>query len=266
MRLAEKAGIVVGAGQSPGETVGTGRAAAILFAREGARLLLVDRDIDSARETAALIAKEGGVAECVAGDWTDGGDCRRFAAACMESWGRIDFLQNNVGVGTGDADPLALTEEGLDRIIAVNLKGCLLSCQAVVPLMREQGHGSVVNISSIASVASAVPLTAYKISKAGINALGQSLAIGNAAHGVRVNTIMPGLLDTPMAIDAWAAKLNIPREQIRAQRDAMVPLRAKMGSGWDVAYASLFLHSDEAGFITGALLPVDGGQLARVGG
>ena len=266
MRLAEKVGIVVGAGQSPGETVGTGRAAAILFAREGAKVLLVDRDIDSARRTASMIGDEGGVAECVAGDWTDAASCAAFASACVERWERIDFLQNNVGIGTGDARPLELSEEAFDQIVAVNLKGCLLSCQAVAPLMRERGSGSIVNISSIAALATAVPLTAYKISKAGINALSHSLAADNAAHGVRVNTIMPGLLDTPMAIDAWAAMLKIPRERIRAQRDAMVPLRARMGSGWDVAYASLFLHSDEASFITGALLPVDGGQLTRVGG
>jgi NAD(P)-dependent dehydrogenase (short-subunit alcohol dehydrogenase family) len=132
--------------------------------------------------------------------------------------------------------------------------------------MREQGFGSIVNISSIAALASAVPLTAYRLSKIGMNALGHSLALQNAQQGVRVNTIMPGLLDTPMAIDAWAAALDIPREEIRAARDKMVPLRGKMGSGWDVAYASLFLHSDEAGFITGVALPVDGGQLTRVGG
>jgi NAD(P)-dependent dehydrogenase (short-subunit alcohol dehydrogenase family) len=266
MRLAEKVGIVVGAGQSPGETVGTGRAAAILFAREGAKVLLVDRDIDSALQTASTIAEEGGVAECVAADWTDAASCAAFASACVDRWGRIDFLQNNVGIGRGDAGPLELSEEAFDHIVAVNLKGCLLSCQAVLPVMRERGSGSIVNISSIAALASAVPLTAYKISKAGINALGHSLAADNAAHGVRVNTIMPGLLDTPMAIDAWAARLKIPRERIRAQRDAMVPLRARMGSGWDVAHASVFLHSDEASFITGALLPVDGGQLTRVGG
>ncbi len=265
MRLEGKVGIVVGAGQSPGETVGTGRAAAIVLAREGARVMLADRDLDSARETAELIAGEGGVAECVAGDWTSAADCRAFAAACVDAWGRIDFLQNNVGIGSDDGDPQRLSEDGFDRIITVNLKGCLLSCQAVVPVMREQGSGSIVNISSIAALAAAIPLTAYKISKAGINALSQSLAVDNAAHGVRVNTIMPGLLDTPMAIDAWAAKLDIPRERIRAQRDAMVPLRAKMGSGWDVAHASAFLHSREAEFITGVLLPVDGGQLARVG-
>jgi NAD(P)-dependent dehydrogenase (short-subunit alcohol dehydrogenase family) len=266
MRLEGKVGIVVGAGQSPGETVGTGRAAAILFAREGAKVLLVDRDVDSARETAKTIGDEGGVAECFEADWTKAAECEAFAKECADLWGRIDFLQNNVGIGAADADPLQLTEEAFDQIMAVNLKGCMLSCQAVVPVMRAQSSGSIVNISSIAALAAAVPLTAYRISKMGINVLSHSLALQNARSGVRVNTIMPGLLDTPMAIDTWAAKLNVPREQIRAQRDEMVPLRAKMGSGWDVAYASLFLHSDEAGFITGAVLPVDGGQLTRVGG
>jgi NAD(P)-dependent dehydrogenase (short-subunit alcohol dehydrogenase family) len=266
MRLEGKAGIVVGAGQSPGETVGTGRAAAILFAREGAKVLLADRDLPSARETARMIADAGGIAECVRADWTEAAECQAMASACVEAWGRIDFVQNNVGIGAGDSDPLTLTEESFDRIIAVNLRGCLLSCQAVVPVMREQRSGSIVNISSIAALAAATRLTAYKISKAGINALSQSLAIDNAAHGIRVNTIMPGLLDTPMAVDARASHLGIPREQVVAQRDPMVPLRAHMGTGWDVAYASLFLHSDEAAFITGALLPVDGGQLARVGG
>jgi NAD(P)-dependent dehydrogenase (short-subunit alcohol dehydrogenase family) len=265
MRLEGKVGIVVGAGQSPGETVGTGRAAAVSFAREGAKLLLADRDLESAEETAEMITGEGGSAECVEADWTVAGDCEKFGAACVDAFGRIDFLQNNVGIGTGDADPLNLTEEGFDRIISVNLKGCLLSCQAVVPRMREQGSGSIVNISSIASLAGAVPLTAYKVSKMGMNALSHSLALDNAPHGVRVNTIMPGLLDTPMAIDAWAEKLNIPREEIRAQRDRLVPLRGKMGSAWDVAHASVFLHSDEAQFITGAMLPVDGGQLTKVG-
>ncbi|HME02717.1 MAG TPA: SDR family NAD(P)-dependent oxidoreductase [Solirubrobacteraceae bacterium] len=265
MRLEGKVGIVVGAGQSPGETVGTGRAAAIVFAREGAKLLLVDRDIGSARTTAETIASEGGVAECVAGDWTSAADCRSYAAACLEAWGRIDFLQNNVGIGSGDGSPGTLSEQALDRILAVNLKGCLLSCQAVVPVMREQNSGSIVNISSVAALAAALPLTAYKISKAGVNALGHSLAVEGASHGIRVNTIMPGLLDTPMAIDAWAATLKRPRDEIRAARDKLVPLGGKMGTGWDVAYASLFLHSDEAGFITGAVLPVDGGQLTRVG-
>ncbi|MGH9307029.1 MAG: SDR family NAD(P)-dependent oxidoreductase [Acidimicrobiales bacterium] len=264
MRLEDKVGIVVGAGQTPGETIGNGRAAAVLFAREGARLLLVDRDLDSAQDTAAMIATEGGSAQCIQGDWTNSADCVAYARACVEAFGRIDFLHNNVGIGRGDATALRLTEENFDRILAVNLKGCLLSCQAVVPTMREQGGGSIVNISSLAAVAS-TPLTAYKISKAGMNALGQSLALANAPHGVRVNTIMPGLMDTPMAIEGTAEGRGVERQEIRALRDRMVPLRARMGTAWDVAHAALFLHSDDAGFITGAVLPVDGGQGVRVG-
>jgi NAD(P)-dependent dehydrogenase (short-subunit alcohol dehydrogenase family) len=246
--------------------VGTGRGAALLFAREGAKVMLADRDLASAQATASMIAETGGVGECVRADWSSAADCQAMAAACLEAWGRIDFLQNNVGIGAGDSDPLRLTEEAFDRIMQVNLKGCVLSCQAALPVMRDQAGGSTVNISSIAALAAATRLTAYKLSKAAINALGQSLAIDNAAHGIRVNTIMPGLLDTPMAVDARAAHTETPREQVAGQRAAAVPLRAQMGTAWDVAYASLFLHSDEAQFITGAVLPVDGGQLGRVGG
>ena len=265
MRLKDKVGIVVGAGQTPGETIGNGRAAAILFARAGAKVLLVDRDRRSAEETAAMITKEGGMARCVEGDWTRAADCAAYAQACVEAWGRIDFLHNNVGIGAGDSVPEEVAEEAFDRIIRVNLKGCLLSCQAVLPIMRRQQSGSIVNISSIAAVAYAAPLTAYKISKLGMNALGQSLALSNARYGIRVNTIMPGLMDTPMAIEGLVQATHAAREQIRAQRDKQVPLRHKMGSGWDIAYASVFLHSDEAGFITGVVLPVDGGQSARIG-
>jgi NAD(P)-dependent dehydrogenase (short-subunit alcohol dehydrogenase family) len=263
-RLAGKSGIVVGAGQTPGETIGNGRAAAILFAREGAQVVLVDRRISSAEETADMIRAEGGTAVCVEGDWTSRADCVSYANACVETFGRLDFLHNNVGIGTGDASPLRLDEETFDHIINVNLKGCLLSCQAALPIMRQQGSGSIVNVSSLAAVAS-TPLTAYKISKAGMNALGQSLALANAERGIRVNTIMPGLMDTPMAVEGTAQSQGLSREEVRERRDRAVPLRKKMGTGWDIAYASLFLHSDEAGFITGVVLPVDGGQAARIG-
>jgi NAD(P)-dependent dehydrogenase (short-subunit alcohol dehydrogenase family) len=263
-RLSDKAGIVVGAGQTPGETIGNGRAAAVLFAREGARVLLVDRDAGSMRETAGLILDEGGSVETFEADWTDRRACAGYARACVEAFGRIDFLHNNVGIGSGDDTAMRLTEEAFDRIVAVNLKGCLLSCQAVLPVMREQRSGSIVNISSLAAVA-ATPLTAYKVSKAAMNALGQSLCLANAPYGIRVNTLMPGLMDTPMAIEGTAEKTQLSKEEIRDLRNSAVPLRGKMGSAWDVAYASLFLHSDEAGFITGAVLPVDGGQAAKVG-
>lgn len=264
LRLGGKAGIVVGAGQTPGETIGNGRAAAILFAREGGRVLLVDRRLESAQETAEMVRSEGGTAECFEADWTSRADCAAFASACLERFGSIDFLHNNVGIGSGDADPLRLDEDTFDRILNVNLKGCLLSCQAVLPAMRDRGRGSIVNVSSLAAVAS-TPLTAYKISKAGMNALGQSLAMANASRGIRVNTIMPGLMDTPMAIEGTVEARGMTREQVRESRNRLVPLRHKMGTAWDVAYASLFLHSDEAGFITGVVLPVDGGQAARIG-
>ena len=201
MRMKDKVGIVVGAGQTPGETIGNGRAAAILLAREGAKVLLVDRDVGSAEDTAAMIANEGGTAKCIVGDWTRPADCKAYVKACLDAWGRIDFLHNNVGIGANDGPPERVAEEAFDRIIQVNLKGCLFSCQAAIPVMREQQSGSIVNISSLAATAGAVPLTAYKISKIGMNALGQSLALSNAKYGIRVNTVMPGLMDTPMAIE-----------------------------------------------------------------
>jgi NAD(P)-dependent dehydrogenase (short-subunit alcohol dehydrogenase family) len=264
-RLEGKAGIVVGAGQTPGETIGNGRAASILFAREGASVVLVDRDLASANDTAMMVEAEvpGAPLVCVEGDWTRAADCAAYAAACVDSFGRIDFLHNNVGIGAGDASALKLEEDVFDRIMRVNLKGCLLSCKAVLPQMRSQQSGSIVNISSIAAVAS-TPLTAYKISKLGMNALGQSLANSNARHGIRVNTIMPGLMDTPMAIEVYVDG-GVSRDEVRRGRDALVPLRGKQGTGWDVAHAALFLHSDDAAFITGVVLPVDGGQSARIG-
>ena len=265
MRLKGKVGIIVGAGQTPGDTIGNGRAAAVLFAREGAKLMLVDRDLMRAQQTAAAIAEEGGEALCFAGDWTRAADCRAYVQACVTAWGRVDFLHNNVGTGAGDGPPAEIAEDAFDRIMQVNLKGCLFSCQAALPVMRAQASGTIVNISSLAAVAYAPGLTAYKLSKIGMNMLGQQLALSNAKYGIRVNTLMPGLMDTPMAIEGHAAARNISKAELRAERDKRVPLKAKMGTAWDVAYAALFLHSDESAFITGVVLPVDGGQSARIG-
>jgi NAD(P)-dependent dehydrogenase (short-subunit alcohol dehydrogenase family) len=265
VRLKGKVGIIVGAGQTPGDTVGNGRAAALLFAREGAKVMLVDRDLERAQQTAAAIAEEGGESQCFAGDWTRAADCKAYVQACVTAWGRVDFLHNNVGTGAGDGPPAEVAEDAFDRIMQVNLKGCLFSCQAALPVMRAQSAGTIVNISSLAAVAYAPGLTAYKLSKIGMNMLGQQLALSNAKYGIRVNTLMPGLMDTPMAIEGHAAARNISKAELRAERDKRVPLKAKMGSAWDVAYAALFLHSDESAFITGVVLPVDGGQSARIG-
>jgi NAD(P)-dependent dehydrogenase (short-subunit alcohol dehydrogenase family) len=264
MRLAGKVAIVVGAGQTPGETIGNGRAAAILYAREGARVLLVDRRLDAAADTQAAIAAEGGDAVAFAADATNEDACRAIARECTERFGRIDILHNNVGIGDGDASVVRITEEAWDQIFAVNLKTVLLASKHVLPVMREQKSGVILNISSIAAVC-AMPLVAYKTSKAAVNALTQQMAIANARHGIRVNAIMPGLMNTPMAIETIPRASGIPREKLIEMRDAQVPLGGKMGTAWDVAHAALFLVSDEARFITGAVLPVDGGQSVRAG-
>jgi NAD(P)-dependent dehydrogenase (short-subunit alcohol dehydrogenase family) len=264
MRLDGKVAIVVGAGQTPGRTIGNGRATALLYAREGARVLLVDRRLESAEETRTMIADEGGRAVALAADATSEDDCRRLAERCVDEFGRIDILQNNVGIGRGDSSVMRLEEADWDHIFAVNLKTVFLACKHVLPIMRERKSGSIVNISSVAAIA-AMPLAAYKTSKAAVNALTQQMAIANAKHGIRVNAIMPGLMNTPMAIETISQAVGIPRDDLIAQRDAQVPLGGKMGTAWDVAHASLFLASDEAGFITGAVLPVDGGQSVKVG-
>ena len=264
MRLQGKAVIVVGAGQTPGETIGNGRATAILFAREGARVLLVDRNLDSALETKAMIDEERGTAAAFEADVTREPDCEALVAACLSEYGRVDVLHNNVGIGGGDSGPAHLSEEAWDRILEVNLKSVILPCKHVLPIMRAQGSGAIINISSIAAVC-ATPIVAYKASKAGINAYTQSLALGNAKHGIRANVIMPGLMNTPMAIEGISSALGVPKDDLIRARDAQVPLLGKMGTAWDVAHAALFLASDEAGFITGVSLAVDGGQSARIG-
>ncbi len=253
--------VVVGAGQTAGETVGNGRAVAVTFAREGARLLLVDRDRVSLAETARLTGVDPvQVVVDIAAD--DGPD--QVVAETLDAFGRIDILHNNVGIGAGDAPPHHLSDDTYDRIMDVNLRAMWRTCRAAVPALRRSGNGAIVNVSSLAAIASAGGLTAYKLSKAGVNALTQNLAVTNAKHGVRANAIMPGFIDTPMAVDAVARLGDGDRAPIAAARAAAVPM-GRQGTAWDVANAALFLASDEAAFITGVVLPVDGGQSARVG-
>jgi NAD(P)-dependent dehydrogenase (short-subunit alcohol dehydrogenase family) len=265
MRLDGKAAVVVGAGQTPGDTIGNGRATAILFAREGARVLLVDRDGASACETQAMIKRENGRAVVFEADVTVEQSCREMVEACLSAFGRIDVLHNNVGIGPGDDEASLLSEEAWDQILNVNLKSAFLPCKHVLPVMRRQEGGAIINISSIAAVAAATELTAYKVSKAGLNALTHAVAMANARYGIRANAIMPGLIETPMAIESISKRQGIPKEEVIRQRHARVPLRGKMGTAWDVAHAALFLASDEAQFITGVVLAVDGGQSARIG-
>jgi NAD(P)-dependent dehydrogenase (short-subunit alcohol dehydrogenase family) len=263
-RMKDKTVVVVGGGQVAGEGLGNGRAASILFAREGARVLVGDRDIGSAQETVAAIRKEGGSAEAHEFDVRDDAACKALIAKCVSSWGRLDVLHYNVGIGRGDNGPASITDDAWDFIFDVNIKGALHCSRHALPVMREQKAGVILTVSSIASVC-AVGLVAYKSSKAALNAMTHSIALGNAKYGIRANAILPGLMNTPMAVEGISQARGIERAKLIEQRDAQVPLRGGMGSAWDVANAALFLASDEARFITGVMLPVDGGQSARIG-
>jgi len=264
-RLKDKIAIVVGAGQQPGDTIGNGRATSILLAREGAKVMCVDKNLESAQETQSMINKEGGESFTFEADIVREDDCRRMAEKCVEVCGRIDILVNNVGIGEGDRSIVKLSEEIWDKIFNANLKGMVFTSKYVLPVMEKQKNGSIINISSVASVCAPVPIPAYKISKSGVNSLTQLLAQQYAKKGIRVNAIMPGLMNTPIAIEGMSKALKTSKEDIIKFRNKLVPLKGGMGDAWDTAYAVLFLASDEAKFITGVILPVDGGQSSKIG-
>ena len=266
MRLENKTAMIVGAGQSPGETVGNGRAVALLFSREGASVACVDRSLEAAEETAELVRAEGGKAIALAADITDEAQIKRAIDDALKALGHIDILHNNVGVSIagGDSEIDTFSEEAFDRVFAINLRGMVMTCKHVLPGMRERKTGAIVNISSMA-VLDMYPYVAYKASKAGVVAFTEQLAYQNAPHNIRANVILPGLMDTPMAVDTRAREWNRSREDVAAERNAKVMLGGKMGTGWDVAYAALYLASDEAKFVTGVTLPIDGGASVKRG-
>jgi NAD(P)-dependent dehydrogenase (short-subunit alcohol dehydrogenase family) len=260
-RLDGKVAVVIGAGQSPGEGIGNGRAAAMRFAREGARVLAVDRRLESAEETVELIRGEGFECLSFVADVTREEDLARAMAEARQRWGSLDILHNNVGVSIagGDADLLDITEENFDNVCRINLRGTVFACKHAVAIMREQGGGAIVNVSSSAAVGK-YPYVAYKASKAGVVAFTEQLALQNAQYGIRANCILPGLISTPMAVDTRVREWKQSREQVSAERNAKVPL-GRQGTGWDVANAALFLASEEANFITGVWVLVDGGRI-----
>lgn len=264
-RLGDVVAVVVGAGQTPGETIGNGRAIATAFAREGAEVLCVDRIEQRVDDTVASIRADGGACASFVADITDGAQCDAIVTTALELWGRVDVVVNNVGVGGGGDGPAHSADQAaFDRILEVNLRAMWRTCRAVLPTMREQRHGSIVNISSAASVAGGFQV-AYEVSKAAVNRLTTSIAQSNASRGVRCNAIALGLVDTPMAVGGIARARGVSLDEVRAERNARVPLQGGMGTAWDAANAALFLASDEARFVTGVVLPVDGGTSIRIG-
>ena len=213
-----------------------------------------------------MIGGKAGSSVAFRADVTREAELKAMVADAEARWGRVDILHNNVGVSLsgGDAELLDITEEAIDRCVAINLKSCMFASRQVIPIMRRQMSGAIINISSMAAITT-YPYVAYKATKAAMIAFTEQLAYQNAEYGVRANVILPGLMDTPMAVDTRAKAFKKTRAEVAAMRDAQVPLRGKMGTAWDVANAALFLASDEASFITGVTLPVDGGASVRRG-
>jgi len=249
VRLEGKVAIVAGAG-SRAEGIGNGRAAAVLFAREGARVLLVDQQAEAAERTLAMIRAEGGEAAVFAADVTRAGDCRAMVEEAIRRWGRLDVLDNNVGIG-GRGTVVDVDEVEWERVMRVNVTGMMLASKYAIPAIAAGGGGAIVNISSISALRPR-GLTPYSASKGAVIALTRAMAVDHTSQGIRVNCVAPGPVYTPMV---YAGGMS---DELRERRRRASPLGVE-GSGWDVGYAALFLASDEARYITGVVLPVDGG-------
>jgi NAD(P)-dependent dehydrogenase (short-subunit alcohol dehydrogenase family) len=260
-RLDGKVAIVTGAG-SIGSGWGNGKACAVLYARQGARVLLVDRSPDAVEETRRLIASEGGTCDAVVADVSTAEGVDHYVGACVERFGGVDVLHNNVGIGVVGA-LVDAEEKHWDLVFRVNVKSMFLACRRVVPIMEGRGGGSIVNISSVASLRwTGVPYASYAASKAAVNQLTQSVALEHAARGIRCNVVVVGYMDTPTVYAGQAADGDDEaRRRLAEERAAACPM-GHMGDAWDVAHASLFLASDESRYVTGSQLVVDGGLSA----
>ena len=256
-RLTGKVAIITGAGSiAPG--MGIGKATATLFAREGARVMVVDINREAAEETRRLLDEEGGEAVVFQADVSKAGDCQRMVEECIQAFGRVDILHNNVALGA-HGGPVETSEAEWDRVMNVNLKSMFLTCKYALPAMEKQQTGAIINISSIAALrTSPYPLLVYAVSKAGVGALTREVALQYADKGIRANAIMPGLMKTPRIAHYYQDASDWEVEEMWRKRDAMSPT-GKQGEPWDIAHAALFLASDEAKYINGTTLIVDGG-------
>jgi NAD(P)-dependent dehydrogenase (short-subunit alcohol dehydrogenase family) len=246
-RLKDKVAIITGAG-SRGPGLGNGKAAAILFAREGARVLCVDAKLENAEETAKLIAQEGGEAVVFAANVTRKVECDAMVKAALDRWGAVDILHNNVGIESRKT-LFEVTEEEWDQVMSVDLKSMLLATQAAARPMVERGRGAIICVSSVAALRGH-GRTAYAAAKAGVIGFVRTCAAQLGPKGVRVNAIAPGMVWTPMVESVGP--------ELREKRRKASPLGTE-GEGWDVGWAAVFLASDEARWVTGQTLVVDGG-------
>ena len=259
-RLEGKVAVVFGAG-SVGEGWGNGKATATTFARAGATVVCVDINPAAAAETVGIITGEGNRAEAASCDVLDSAAVHDLVERVAAEHGRIDVLHNNVGHATMGG-PIELDEAGWRRALDLNVTSCFLTCKHVLPHMLRQKRGAIVNVSSVAAIRyTGYPYSAYYAAKAAVNNFTMGLALQYAAEGIRVNAIMPGLMNTPLIYQQISGQYADAAAMVAA-RDAACPT-GKMGTAWDIANAALFLASDEAGYITGVSLPVDGGLTCR---
>ncbi len=265
-RLKGKTAMVVGAG-SIGPGWGNGKATAVTFAREGAQVFCADRNAAAAEETVKIITGEGGKATAFTADVSRAAEVEAMVAACLKAYGRIDVLDNNVGIAEM-GNVVEVTESEWDRVFAVNLKSAFLTMKHVIPVMQKQGGGSIINISSIASIRHlGISYVSYGTSKAAMNQMTRTTAVQFARDHVRVNVILPGLMKTPMVEHSAGLASSYAAGDVEAMwraRDSQVPM-GHMGDAWDVANAALFLASDESRYVTGLELVVDGGITLKVG-
>jgi NAD(P)-dependent dehydrogenase (short-subunit alcohol dehydrogenase family) len=256
-RVEGKVAIVTGAGSTPGPGIGTGKACAVVLAREGARVLLVDLHPERAEETAGMIAEEGGTAEVFAADATKAAECEAMVAAAVDAFGTLDILVNNIGLASLGT-VVDTTEEAWDRALDINLRTAFLASKYAVPVMAAQGAGSIVNISSISALRGDGTL-AYSAAKGGLLAMTVDMAYAHGRQGIRVNAIAPGHITTPMVMSVSAPG---PKAEFMNQMRSEAGLLGTPGTGWDVGWAAAFLASDEARWITGVTLPVESGVLS----
>lgn len=264
--LTGKVALVTGAG-SVGPGWGNGKATAVLLARQGAQVFLVDINQEAVAETQAIIESEGNHCTATTCDMLDADSVKAMVERCMAQFGRIDILVNNVG-GSEPGDAVSQSEEAFDRQIDFNLKTAFLGCKYVIPHMEAQGKGAIVNLSSIAGIRNfrgGRANVAYSAAKAAVIQFSRSTAGTFASKNIRCNTVIPGLMHTPLVEYRLTRQLGKnDAEALIADRHAQVPM-GKMGTAWDVAHAVLFLASDEAGYITGTEILVDGGMAAGLG-